>query len=178
MAFSCSLQTALQRTQHSQSSAGEVIRRQWVAVYIILFATVPSESAFHNRGLKTGADSGFLLLQPDIVNKTKIWPSWKWSKWADLSQLFQKCISGELLVLHHALLLLRDTVVIGTSKGTISFSCTLREETWNSIKYQVFIKAWDTSAHYTRRSSLSRFIFWTLSMICFSFRHLLERGRG
>lgn len=71
MAFSCSLQTALQRTQHSQRSAGEVIRRQWVAAYIILFATVPSESAFHNRGLKTGADSGFLLLQPDIVNKTK-----------------------------------------------------------------------------------------------------------
>lgn len=42
-----------------------------MAAYIILFVTVPSESTFHKKGLKTGADSGFLLLQQDIVNKTK-----------------------------------------------------------------------------------------------------------
>lgn len=74
MVFNFNLQTALQRTQHSQhfqTSAEEVIRRQWVAVYIILFVTVLSESAFYKKGLKTGADSGFLLLQPDIVNKSK-----------------------------------------------------------------------------------------------------------
>lgn len=41
------------------------------SLHNILFAMVPSESAFHKKGLKTGADSGFLLLQPDIVNKTK-----------------------------------------------------------------------------------------------------------
>jgi len=72
--FNFSLWTALQWTQcsqHLQSSVEGVIRRHWVAAYIILFATVPSKSAFQKKGLKTGADSGFLLLQPDIVNKTK-----------------------------------------------------------------------------------------------------------
>lgn len=65
--------SALQRTQHSQhfqGSVGEIIRRQWVAAYIIMFVSVASDSAFHKVGFKTGADAGFLLLQPDIVKIT------------------------------------------------------------------------------------------------------------
>lgn len=78
-----------------------------LSAHIVMFVDVPSDSAFHEVVFKTGADAGFLSLQPD----------------------FQKCISGDLLVLHHALLLLRDTVVIGMSKAKISFSCTVKEET-------------------------------------------------
>lgn len=37
----------------------------------MLFATVPSESAFYKKRLKIETDSGFILLQPDIVNKIK-----------------------------------------------------------------------------------------------------------
>lgn len=42
-----------------------------MAAQIILFAIVPSESAFYKKGLKIETDSGFILLQPDIVNKIK-----------------------------------------------------------------------------------------------------------
>lgn len=42
-----------------------------MTAYIILFATVPSESAFHKKGLKMEAGSDFNSLQPNIVNKIK-----------------------------------------------------------------------------------------------------------
>lgn len=61
-----------------------------------------------------------------------------------------------------------------TSKGTICFSCMLREETWNSINYHVFIQARDTSVHYPVQSRLSHFLFQTLKMVCHPFKHLLE----
>lgn len=79
-----SLRTALHRTQHShhfQGSVGEIIRKQWVAVYIIMFVYVASESAFHKIRFKIGVYAGFLLLQPDIVKKNlKVWCSQKPSK--------------------------------------------------------------------------------------------------
>lgn len=70
--FQFSLWTALQSTQHSQHFQGsveEIIERQWVAAYIIVFVAVSSDAAFHKIGFKPGADAGFLLLQPDIVKK-------------------------------------------------------------------------------------------------------------